>query len=254
MEMEGLPMRSPTLRWAPSMAMLTRQEQSLVTTRQSRRRHAIVQRNPMSVPGCQCCVCERDSMSPSSPPVTPCRALSLTLLLLLFTAWVVGPSLSGSRAGLALARPAPAPLESPLADNLSCKRSRGSCTPHAARWQISSHAKRPTPVLVVPIALTHSDHWSHLIAVVSCVLCLVCCVKRCKTPVCGFKNAPVCTGTTRTHVLACACGAGIHEDVLDGHTVTFWTDTRRFCMAATAPQLTKISPRGVITCFRGSPK
>ena len=31
-------------------------------------------------------------------------------------------------------------------------------------------------------------------------------------------NVPVFAGTTRTCVSTCARGAGIHEDVLDGHT------------------------------------
>ena len=33
-----------------------------------------------------------------------------------------------------------------------------------------------------------------------------------------IQNVPVCTGTTRTCVSTCARGAGIHGDVLDGHT------------------------------------
>ena len=38
------------------------------------------------------------------------------------------------------------------------------------------------------------------------------------SPVCGFKNVPVCTGTTRTCFNTCARGAGIHGDVLNVHT------------------------------------
>ena len=41
------------------------------------------------------------------------------------------------------------------------------------------------------------------------------CIKKKK------KNVPVCTGTTRTCVSACARGAGTHGDVLNVHTGTF---------------------------------
>ena len=63
-----------------------------------------------------------------------------------------------------------------------------------------------------------------------CCWCLVCVcfgtVKKREKNLCGFKNASVCTfktspvyaGNTRTRVSTCARGAGIHGDVLNGHT------------------------------------
>ena len=101
-----------------------------------------------------------------------------------------------------------------------------------------------------------------------CVVCVVvlCCVVLCcvcvvcgaawhaeKTSVCRFKTSPcvrsqrprVNAGTTRTCVETCARGAGTYGDVLNPHTEG----------RGSSPVLpTKICPRTVITCFRGSPK
>ena len=116
-----------------------------------------------------------------------------------------------------------------------------------------------------------------VVVVVCCVLCVVCvvccvlCVVVChaENPPCvRSQNVPVCTGTTRTCIKTCARGAGTHGDILNGHTGGFFSVTHH---TATAPpqhtrhntedntndnttQLTKICPRRVITCFRGSPK
>ena len=68
-----------------------------------------------------------------------------------------------------------------------------------------------------------------------------------------IQNVTVCTGTTRTYVTTCARGAGTHGDVLNldtgdvlkGHT---------WCQGSSPVLLTRICPRMVLTCFRGSPK
>ena len=39
------------------------------------------------------------------------------------------------------------------------------------------------------------------------------------------QNFPVCTGNTSTCINSCGRRAGTHGDVLNGHTLTFWTDT-----------------------------
>ena len=96
-----------------------------------------------------------------------------------------------------------------------------------------------------------------------CVSCVSCWgVKRCKTPLCVDFKKPPCVPAPRAHVFQ-------HVRVVPAYTVTSWTDTRgRFLTPhtgllngrhntttthTTTPQLTKISPRKVITCFRGSP-
>ena len=68
-----------------------------------------------------------------------------------------------------------------------------------------------------------------LCVVVSCVLCLVWWCETLRNPsawiqkrLCVYiQNVPVCTSTTRTHVLTCARGASIHGDVLNVHTEAF---------------------------------
>ena len=81
-----------------------------------------------------------------------------------------------------------------------------------------------------------------LLVVVSCVLCLV-------VLLIGFKTSRVYGH--HAHMLnTYARGAVTHVGVLDGHTAIFWTDTR----VSSSVLLTKICPRRVITCFRGSPK
>ena len=103
-----------------------------------------------------------------------------------------------------------------------------------------------------------------------CVWCVCVCVFVCvlrhaektkKKPVFGIKkrlrvhiqNVPVCTGTTRTCVSTFTRGAGTHGDVLNVHTEAFLkphTGSR----GSSSVLLSKICPRTVITCFRGSPK
>ena len=59
-----------------------------------------------------------------------------------------------------------------------------------------------------------------LCCVCRCVMCCVCAV-RCgtlKTSRVYSQNVPVCAGNTRTCFSPCARGAGIHGDVLNGHT------------------------------------
>ena len=64
-------------------------------------------------------------------------------------------------------------------------------------------------------------------------------------PVCPFKtspcersNVPVCTGTTHTCVSTCARCAGVHGDVLNVHTGTFFMDMRVFSACHTAHNTT----------------
>ena len=74
-----------------------------------------------------------------------------------------------------------------------------------------------------------------LCVVVLCGVCGVLCVVLCCAcgVVCGaawhaektlrvlIQYVPVCTGTTRTCVTTCGCGAGTHGDVLNLHTEGF---------------------------------
>ena len=102
------------------------------------------------------------------------------------------------------------------------------------------------------------------VCVCVCVFVCVCCgtlKKKREKKVCGFKkrlrvciqNVPVYAGTTRTcvsHMCAwCRHTRGRFErtqrDVLFGHTAS---------RGSSSVLLTKICPRMVITCFRGSPK
>ena len=68
-----------------------------------------------------------------------------------------------------------------------------------------------------------------------------------------IQNASVYAGTTRTCVSTCARGAGTHGDVLNLHTEGVLNGHTRG--GGSSPVLlTRICPRMVITCFRGSPK
>ena len=79
------------------------------------------------------------------------------------------------------------------------------------------------------------------------------CVDSKNASVCTFKTSPVYAGTTRTCVETCARGAGTHGDVFErthGDVLNPHTGSR----GSSSVLLTKICPRTVITCFRGSPK
>ena len=89
------------------------------------------------------------------------------------------------------------------------------------------------------------------------VLLVLCCVALCYVMLCYVCGVLCCVVL---HCVArwkppCARGAGIHRDVSNVHTVTFWTDTRcegrrghrQFC-------LPKRCPHRVLTCSRGPTK
>ena len=105
-----------------------------------------------------------------------------------------------------------------------------------------------------------------LLVVVVCVWCVcvcVCCgtLKKREKSIClqtrlrvYSQNVPFYAGTTRTCVETCARGAGTHGDVLNVHTegVLYMHTGEKGRVSSVL--LTKICPRTVITCFRGSPK
>ena len=85
-----------------------------------------------------------------------------------------------------------------------------------------------------------------VVVVVVVSVCAVWCGDTLKIPRVYVQNVPVCTGNTSTCVNTCGCGAGTHGDVLNGHT----GGGER----SSSVLLTKICPRRVITCPRGSTK
>ena len=68
-----------------------------------------------------------------------------------------------------------------------------------------------------------------------------------------IRNVPVCTGTTRTCVSTCGRGAGTHGHVLNVHTGRFGRTHGEEGGSSPVP-LTKICPRRILSCPRGSPK